>query len=137
MMRFLIFMAILGITGCAQLSPETKIEEGIWQSINAVDAAQTVLAVGAQPRCFQENGELGINGKHPGDAQIVAFNAVLGLVHYGVTWVLSGRGGEDYPAIRPWVLRLWEGFSIGYTGNIVHGNYQQSGDRLFVRDPAC
>jgi hypothetical protein len=99
---------LLLLSACAPLSTETRVEEGVWQSVNLIDALQTVNMVGEHPNCFAEVGELGINGRHPDSSQIEAYHAAYGLIHYGVTWLLS-RG--DWSGQR-WVLRFWEGFTL-------------------------
>jgi hypothetical protein len=103
------------LSGCAPLSTETRVEEGVWQAVNVADALQTVSIVGEHPDCFAEVGELGINGRHPDDAQIAAYHAAYGFIHYGVTWLL---GLGDWPGQR-WTLRLWEGLTLVDSGAAV------------------
>jgi hypothetical protein len=103
------------LCGCAPLSTETRVEEGVWQAVNITDALQTVSMVGNHPNCFAEVGELGINGRHPDSAQIEAYHVAYGVIHYGVTWLLSLG---DWSGQR-WALRLWEGFTLLDSGAAV------------------
>jgi hypothetical protein len=82
--------------------------------------------------CYEEIGEFHMTGKHPSVASILTYQAGFGALHFGVTKLLV-----HYNA-RPWTLRLWEGFTIGYTvdGSVMH-NYRLFGDRLFPPTVGC
>jgi len=108
------------LSGCAPLSSETRVEEGVWQAVNVVDALQTVSIVGEHPDCFAEIGEFGINGQHPDNAQIEAYHVAYGFIHYGVTWLLSLG---DWRGQR-WALRFWEGLTLVDTSVAVAGSNQ-------------
>jgi len=113
--RIVILSAAL-LAGCASLSTETKIEEGVWQTLNVVDAVETYRGPVQQPSCFHEQGTYGILPTHPTAAQLSGWTVGFGAVHFGVTALL-----EEHHA-NPWVTRLWEMVTITNTGIIVSNN---------------
>ena len=114
----------IALSGCAELSTETKVEEGLFQISNAVDTAQTIAA--QREGCYRETGELGLTGPHPHTGAIVAYQAAFGLAHLGITKLL-----QRY-VHTPWILTVWQFSSLSYdiaAGPV--GSYWQFGGRMF------
>lgn len=139
MFKYLVAVVTLcSLIGCANMSQETKIEEGVWQAGNVVDATQTMTFL-KQPNCFQEvgehffPGEQPVFGHHPSDTQVSLFSAAFGMAHLGITELLV-----HYDA-NPWIIRTWEFASIVKGGSFqaVSHNYHEFGNRLYPKDPAC
>lgn len=103
--HFGIAVAVAGLlAGCAELSPETRAEETVYQVARAFDAAETYRIACYPAQWYETNPYLGV---HPARAKIAAW-AVLGSVgHLAITHYLATH---DAP---PWLLRTWEGLGIG------------------------
>jgi hypothetical protein len=103
------------LPGCATWTPETRIEEGAYQALHAVDGLET-LRIADDPAHMYEDVSPFL-GKHPAPHSVVALFAVTSVGHFGVTELLVRRGAP------PWVLRTWEGIGIGVEAACVTDNY--------------
>lgn len=118
-MRCLTFVAAaLALTSCAQWSTETKVEEGAFQFVHAVDVAQT-LATANHRGCYYEQGDVyELYGEHPSRTQVMAWGVGYAALHAGVTHLI-----ERYESTR-WPQRIWQAITIGATLDSVYHNWQ-------------
>jgi hypothetical protein len=114
----LVLAVCLALGGCAEWGTETKVEEGVFQVVSAVDTVQS-LAIARNPDRLQESGwpTASVIGNHPTAAATVAWGVGRGLVHAFVTDQLVSCGANDT------VLRIWQGVSIGAEANAVLQNH--------------
>jgi hypothetical protein len=74
-MRLAVLIGMLLLSGCAtfrDLSPETRAEELTWQSLHAIDTAQT-LSIAHDPDCYYEAVSDPAIGKHPSPGLVLAW----------------------------------------------------------------
>jgi hypothetical protein len=127
-MRVVILIGVLLISGCAtvgDLPPETRAQEMAWQSLHAIDAAQT-LSVARDPDCYEEAVVDPLIGRHPPQGLVLAWAAGASLLHFAITNYLT-----EYAS--PTVVRIWQGISIGSSAYFVSHNYS-NGVRVFSHD---
>lgn len=92
--------------GCASWSPETRTLETTYQTLHAIDVAQTV-AIARNPEDYAERNQAWLLGEHPKVGGVLAWGAANAVVHAAVTGWL-----EDREAPR-WVRRTWQAVTIG------------------------
>jgi len=109
---------MLLISGCAtfrELPPETRAMEVTWQSLHAIDAAQT-LSIARDPDCYSESlVDLAI-GRHPPPGLVLAWTTGTSVLHFAITDLLSRHAS-------PGVVRVWQGVTIGSTAYWVSHNF--------------
>lgn len=105
---------VMSTAGCATWTPETRVEEGVYQVLGAADTLQTLQGL-KHPECYAEENLL---GSHPSTAQTVAWGTVRGLLHWYVTDQLEVND------VEPVWKRLWQGLTIAYQGHVVSANWQ-------------
>ena len=111
----LIAISCSGCTTFRELPPETRAEEIAWQSLNAVDAAQT-LSIAHDPDCYKETLSDPIIGKHPSPGVVLIWAAGGSALHLVVTDFLVHHTSPD-------IVRLWQGITIASSGYLVAHNY--------------
>ena len=114
-----------GCIGCAtfrDLPPETRAQEMTWQSLHAIDAAQT-LSVARDPDCYEEAVVDPLIGRHPPQGLVLAWAAGASLLHFAITNYLT-----EYASTTG--VRIWQGISIGSSAYFVSHNYS-NGLRVF------
>jgi len=108
----------LALTGCADWSRETRIEETAYQVVSAAD---TVLAYQAQkvPSCYVESGwpTAGVIGQHPTPAAEFAWGLSRGVIHAAVTHILER---ED---ANPWLKRTWQAGTLALEARVVRDQW--------------
>ncbi len=98
-----------------KLSPETSVEEAVWQAMNVVDTFQTVQMT-KNPACYKEVGQVAwFYGPHPTERQAIGTLAVFGLIHFGVTELIEHVGPR-------WAQRAWQATNIGYKAHVIIDN---------------
>lgn len=127
--------ALLGgvfLSGCASwqaLPTDVKAEEITWQSLHAVDTAQTVSIARDHSGCYYESVTDPLIGKHPAPAAVIAWSAGWSIVHYGITAWLNEHE-------HPTLTRVWQALTIGSTARWVVHN-QEIGVRAFGPNEDC
>jgi hypothetical protein len=118
-MRRIVVVAIgLTLTGCAQWSTETKVEEAVYQMVHVVDVLQT-LAIANHYGCYQEEGDVHeLYGAHPNRTQVLTWGVADSALHAGVTHLL-----ENHTSTR-WPQRVWQALTIGSVASVVHHNWE-------------
>lgn len=119
-MRALLFLGLaLLATGCVSIdsmSRETKAEEIAWQTLHAIDSAQTYKNVTTM--CMRETGSAQIFlGSQPNQFQVAAWAIGSAYAHGLITSWLSEH---DSPK---WLMRSWQAISIGVTLDTVAKNH--------------
>ena len=82
---------MLLISGCAtfrELPPETRAMEVTWQSLHAIDAAQT-LSIARDPDCYSESLVDPAIGRHPPPGLVLAWTTGTSVLHFAITDLLS------------------------------------------------
>jgi hypothetical protein len=118
-------IGVLLISGCAtfrSLPAETRAQEITWQSVHAIDAAQT-LSVARDPDCYYEAVVDPLIGRHPPQGLVLAWAAGASLLHFAITNYLTGHAS-------PTMVRIWQGITIGSSAYWVSHNYS-NGLRVF------
>lgn len=115
MKRLLPIACLAATTGCASLPREQLAYEVAYQTLHAVDTAQT-LNIRHTAGHVETNPIL---GKRPKDAEVIAYMAAESAAHLLVSTALVDRGAPM------WLQRLWHYVSIGYNGRIVISNARQ------------
>ena len=126
-----VLLVTLPLTGCASL--ELGPEEFVWQTLHAVDVAQT-LSAAADP-CYVENAPLTkeLIGAQPSTTGVLLWGVGTAVGHALISGVLAA---QDAP---PWVQKSWSIFTIGSTAYAVGGNHVE-GVRVFGANkpvPGC
>jgi hypothetical protein len=108
MNRLMTFAACLMLTGCADWSRETKVEESAYQVLGVVDTIQTYHAT-QRPECYGEGDPVTsfVIGNHPKPGSVIAWGVVRAGLH---AWVTDWMVRDD---ASPMALRIWQGLSIG------------------------
>jgi len=117
-MHVAILIGALLISGCAtfrDLAPETRAKEVVWQSLHAIDAAQT-LSIARDPDCYFETFSDPAIGRHPPPAVVLAWMTGTSVLHFAITDFLTQHAS-------PSLVRFWEGITIGSTAYWVSHNY--------------
>lgn len=114
----LIAVCLIAVFGCASLPKETLYEEGAYQVLAAVDAAETLDLV-QHPGHWHWYETNPVLGKHPSDGRVVTYFAVSGVAHAGVTCLLAQSGAP------PWVTRAFELVSIGIETRALANNAER------------
>lgn len=114
------FAALIGcflLGGCQSLDLSSR--ELTWQSLHAVDVAQTLSA--AEDPCYEEEAWMTrrLIGRQPSDAEVMAWGVGTAVGHLMVTNLL-----ERMDAPR-WAQRLWSYGTISYTGLTIGSNYDE------------
>lgn len=134
--RLCALAALLALQGCDSLIPRetsSRIAEGAWQAIDAVDTAQTMQFV-SHPTCYFENDRMAATlygGRNPQPARVALTNIALMLVHARVsTWLddkVSLEASRDDGDAGPWyVTRIaWHTVSLLASGASVANNYSR------------
>jgi len=111
--KAIVLSLALLLSGCSHWSTETKVEEAVYQSLSAVDAAQTIQ--GLRQPCYSESNH--VLGSHPSPAEVVGFRALVGGIHFAVTSMLEDQDADL------WVKRMWQGVFIFTEGRAVYMNW--------------
>lgn len=116
----LLLAGSLTSAGCQSLTSE----EITWQSLHAIDVAQTLSA--AQDPCYVEDAYLTrkLIGAQPSTAEVLAWGAGMAVGHAWISRVLEQR---DAPS---WVRKTWSYATITGTGLAVATNHAE-GVRAF------
>lgn len=143
--RFLIALLIaislmLVVSGCATVDPgrmfpsehSSRIAEGAWLALDAIDTAQTVQ-IARNPTCYREANPVAASlygDDHPEAGRVALTNVVLALVHSRVS-----RWLDDHVAYAtsheenagPWYVGriAWHVVSIAGTGAAVANNFNR------------
>jgi hypothetical protein len=124
-MKAALALVAMLISGCAEfqrLPAEVKAEEVTWQSLHALDTAQS-LSVARDPDCYFESFSDPIIGRHPSEGLVLAWMAVAGTLHFLITdWLIEHNHTS--------LARTWEAISIGSTAYSITHN-QHNGVRPF------
>lgn len=106
--------------GCQSLSSE----EIAWQTLHAVDVAQTLSA--AQDPCYVEDAYITrqLIGRNPSTGEVLAWGAGIAVGHAFVTNLLERH---DAPV---WVRKTWSYATITSTGIAIANNHSE-GIRVF------
>lgn len=101
--------------GCQSI--EMDRQELAWQSLHAVDVAQTLNA--ARDPCYQENAWLTkrIIGEQPSDADVLAWGVGTAMFH---AWVSDSLESRHAPL---WMHMLWDLGTLGHTAYAVGSNH--------------
>lgn len=89
---------------------EIKKMEIVFQSLNAIDAIQTIDCLNREI-CYEVNPLI---GKYPSTEKVVVFKAASGIIHYIITKELYKR--------NPKAARVFQYVSIGIQGGVVAAN---------------
>lgn len=110
---------LLMLSACATWSTETRIEEALYQTVSAMDVAQSVQ-IAKNPDQYAEASypTATVIGRHPTVAGQVLWGVGRGAFHYLITDEL-----ERHDAPR-WLRRAWQVVNIGIEGDVVHRNWQ-------------
>lgn len=104
------------MAGCATLDERGALEL-TWQSLHAIDTAQTIHIARA-PSCFYEKNWLTstIVGRHPDEADVAAVMLGYSMLHYFISQKLGEL--ED-----PRPLRVFQAVTLLQSGyNVVHNH---------------
>jgi hypothetical protein len=119
-MKTITLLALLALSGCATLSPEARVTEVAWQTLNVIDIGQTVT-ISREPAHWHETnpGLCALASNHPATGKVYAIMIGDALLHYAVTALLddkdTGRG--------PWHVAniAWQFVTLGEKGyNVAH-----------------
>lgn len=113
----LVLMGYTVAVSGADWTTETVIEEAVYQSLHAIDAAQTVQ-IAKDPAHYYEKESAWAIGAHPSEGAVIKYMATEAVIHAAVTATLVKL---DAPT---WALRTWELITIGDTVNCVRGNFK-------------
>ena len=113
------FCILLALCGCSHWSHETRVEESVYQTLGAIDAAQSVQAT-RRYDCYSEADALtrSIIGPHPSAGAVIGYRAALGALHFAVTDALERDDGDI------WLKRAWQLWTIGIEAHAVYVNFQ-------------
>ncbi len=120
-MVFLLGGSLLS-AGCQSL--ELSSEEITWQTMHAIDVAQTLSA--AQDPCYVEDAYVTrqLIGRQPSTGEVLLWGAGMAVGHAWVTRVLDRH---DAPG---WVQKAWSYATITGTGIAIANNHAE-GVRIF------
>jgi hypothetical protein len=113
----LVLAVCLALGGCAEWGTETKVEEGAFQVVSAVDTVQS-LAIARNPDRLQESAwpTAAVLTTHPSRLNTVLWGAGRGAAHAFITDRLEAVDANDA------VKRLWQGVTIGFEYQTVQNN---------------
>lgn len=113
-------LLIFAMAGCSAV----QREEIAWQTLHAVDVAQTLKIAGDD--CYQESGFItrDIIGNNPNRQQVMGWAIGTAAAHAAVTFLL-----EKAEAPR-WVRKGWQITTISATAHAVVNNHNE-GLRVF------
>jgi hypothetical protein len=120
--RSTLLILTIAMAGCQSMN-EFQRRELAWQSLHAVDIAQTMKA--AHDPCYVEQAWLTqkLIGEQPSDGEVLAWGIGSAALHYVVSKTLEQTNA---PA---WIQKVWSYGSISYAGFTVADNYS-NGIRL-------
>lgn len=127
-MRSTFILVVLALGGCANMRP-AAYTEAAWQTLNIIDAGQTIT-IARNPSRFAEGDPVTgqLTGPHPQERQVYATMAAYAIIHAGVTYWLdsedSGHGAWHVASIA------WQTLSLGDKGFAVGHNFSQ-GDGMW------
>ncbi len=104
------------------MSKETQVQEVIWQSMNVVDALQSIQ-IAKQPACYEEVGTprlLG-SGPHPSEGATVGYAGLFAVGHYAISRLLENLV-EDSDGDYRLLQRIWEYSTIFAKGMTISNN---------------
>ena len=108
----------VALSGCADWSRETRVEESAYQLLSAVDTVQTYHGA-KDPGCYTESDPITSMaiGDHPKPSAVLGYGVARAGLHAFVTdWMVHDDAA-------PWAVRTWELLSIGVEGRDVRGNW--------------
>jgi hypothetical protein len=119
------------LAGCQGWQPSR--EEWVWQSLHAVDVAQTLAA--ADDACYEEAAPITrhLIGAQPSTGEVLAWGAGMALGH---AWVSALLERHEAPV---WVQKTWSFATITGTGLAIATNHRE-GVRVFGANepvPGC
>ena len=117
-MKVIVLAVCLALGGCAEWGTETKVEEGLFQAVSAVDTMQS-LAITRHPDELQESAwpTAAVLTHHPSAINPVLWGAGRGAAHAFITDRLECVDANDA------VKRLWQGLTIGFEYQTVQNNH--------------
>ena len=122
-------LPLIGTAGFFALGGCTTTGQEIaWQTLHAVDVAQTVNGPAGDP-CYMEADPLtsAIIGEQPSKTEAVAWGLAWAGMHAGVTWLLDRNEAPQWAQIG------WQALTITNTASAVYRNHQ-AGIRPFGRN---
>ncbi len=133
--RTVLAVSVAAASGCASLDmPRSEIA---WQTLHAVDAAQT-LSIARDP-CYIESDPLtrAVIGERPSTAEVAAWAIGSAVIHAAV----SNKLERHAPG---WVTTVWHSLSLGSKGLTIASNHAEgvriTGDNASrtgtLKDPA-
>ena len=107
---------VLAASGCASL--DMSRSETAWQTLHAVDVAQTLNA--ARDPCYRESDPLtrAIIGEQPSTGEVVAWAVGSSVLHAVVSRKLERHAPK-------WVTGVWHSLSIGSKGLTIGRNHAE------------
>jgi hypothetical protein len=112
----LLGLALLCMLSACSWSPETRAEESVYQSLNAIDYTQTMRIAQSGHR-WQESSSAEWIGHYPSCRSVDGLFAAQAIGHAGVTELLERWRS---PA---WLKRTWQGVGIAVEGRSVTANW--------------
>lgn len=120
-MRTLLPLAVLALTGCSTLGGESMSgrAEFAWQSIHAMDAAQT-MHIANSGGCYREVNPVTsrIVGEHPSDGEVAAVMLGYAMLHKLATEQLHERNAPR------WLIGTWHAVTLGFAVKTVTQNHR-------------
>lgn len=116
-----IFMlAFAALSGCAGMSTEARVSETVYQTLNVIDAGQTV-AIGRSGGVWTEKEVQVFGGESPRPGRVYAVMAVGGILHFAVTRILDAQD----PGHGFWhgMSLAWQGVTLGGKAYFVDDNF--------------
>jgi len=106
--------AAMFLAGCATWSPETKAEESVYLTLDAVDGLQTA-DIAHTHGCYEAESPW-LLGREPSARSTSAYFAALAVAHIAITQLLVDHNAP------PWTLRTWELIGIAWNVRDVSHN---------------
>lgn len=131
----LLVLIAFGMCGCADM-PATGKAEIAWQTLNVVDAGQTVT-IAREPSYFIESRAQFAIGAHPTERHVYEFMAGYAVLHYAVYRWLDHED-EVHPGAH-WgqALAAWECvtlgekvYNVGHNASLGIGLWGKSNDHV-------
>lgn len=116
----LLALVAFGTCGCATMSTADKAEI-TWQTLNVVDAGQTVT-IARNPNSYYEQRAAFAIGRQPSEKSVYAFMAGYAVVHYAVYRWLDYEDSEHPGGHWGQALGAWEAVTIAEKGYNVGSN---------------
>lgn len=116
-----IVIASLALPACSTLPSY----EQSWQTLNAIDFAQTVHIARA-PECFKEGDPItrSFIGSKPQTGEVVAYGALWALTHYWTNRWLEGKVEQTDSKVWRGVWRGWQASTLFLSASAVQGNHK-------------